>query len=114
MKSPFRNGIMISKTIGCRGTLFSDEPKSPGPGQERQVKDESRPRAHRSMEVFELYCERRGFGLGSGLGDEFIGNGHEKWEVSMGNSHCKWEISMDEGFLMSFLCEKLGPCFTLY
>jgi len=27
-------------------------------GQERQVKDESRPRAHRSMEVFELYCER--------------------------------------------------------
>ena len=26
MKWPLKNGIMISKTIGCRGTLFSDKP----------------------------------------------------------------------------------------
>ena len=65
-----------------------------------------------------LSSTARGAAWGSArglLGDEFIGNGHEKWEVSMGNSSCRWEISMDEGFLTPFfLCEKLGPCFTLY
>ena len=56
-----------------------------------------------------LSSTARGAAWGSArglLGDEFIGNGHEKWEVSMGNSHCKWVISMDEGFLMSFFCVK--------